>query len=225
MNGRGVIFDMDGVLVDSYHAHFESFRIFGSKHGIEVTEPMFAKQFGRTSREIFRDWIGGHLTDEDVRTLDAEKELAYREILQRDFPAMDGIGELLAALHAAGFKMAVGSSGPPKNIEVVLRLLPGGQYIDVKVSGMDVHIGKPHPEVFQLAAAKMGLDPRNCVVVEDAPVGVAAGKAAGAAVVAITGTAEHDKLAAADLIVDSHRELSPVIFAELIEKNLRRVPA
>ena len=208
MNGLGVIFDVDGVLVDSYRAHFQSWQTMARRHGLHMTEEQFAATFGRTSREIIPSLWPGRVEPSRVAQLDEEKEAIYREVLRRDFPEMDGAGELLADLRGAGFALAVGSSGPPANVELVLDCL-GPHLFDAGVSGADVTRGKPDPEVFLKAAGKLDLPPGRCAVIEDAPAGIEAARRAGAGAIALTGTASREKLAHADLVVDSLRELSP----------------
>jgi len=220
MQRLGVIFDMDGVLVDSYWPHFESWKRLAAMHGIEMTEAMFRTTFGRTSREIIRHFWGDRMgNDEQVAAWDRWKEQSYRDLLMENFPEMDGAAELLANLHAAGFSMAIGSSGPPENVATIRRHLRNAGLFKAQVSGMDVTHGKPHPEVFLVAAGKLGIEPRNCLVVEDAPAGVAAGKAAGMAVIGITGTVTRDKLSAADFVVDSLREITPERVESLIVRG------
>jgi len=218
MKDLGVIFDMDGVLVDSYRAHFESWNRMLSRHGLAMSEEQFAATFGRTSREIIRQLYADAVEgDEQIAAWDADKEAAYRDVLRERFPEMDGAGELLRSLHEAGFRLAVGSSGPPENVELVRRRLSEGRCISATVDGTQVTHGKPHPEVFLKAAAKLGLAPRRCAVVEDAPAGVEAARRAGMAAIAITGTAPREKLAErAHLVVDSLRELSPGRIAGLV---------
>ncbi len=217
MTDLGVIFDMDGVLVDSYRAHFESWRRLAASIGAEMTEQQFAATFGRTTQDIIRRLWADRIGEADLAELDDFKERAYREILEANFPPMDGAAELLGALHEAGFRVAIGSSGPPENVELVLARLPGAEHIAAAVDGHEVSHGKPHPEVFLLAADKLGIRPGDCAVVEDAPAGIEAARRAGMAAIALTGTAERAKLAGrAHLVVDSLRELSPERIAELI---------
>jgi beta-phosphoglucomutase len=216
MSQLGVIFDVDGVLVDSYRAHFESWRRLYGEIGLDYTEAAFAADFGRTSRDILRRTLGDDLTDERVRTLDGSKEAYYREIIRDHFPAMEGASELIEALSAAGFKVAIGSSGPPENVAIVLEKLPGGRHIDVAVTGADVTRGKPDPQVFQIAAERMGIAPAHCAVVEDALHGVEAATRAGMAAIALVGTLPRDCFTMADLVVDRLRELSPTRIRELI---------
>ena len=218
MRDLGVIFDMDGVLVDSYRAHFRSWRKMARAVGLDMTEPQFAATFGRTTRDIIRHlWPDEAAAIEDVSAWDDAKEAAYREILREDFPVMDGAPELLAALHEAGFHQAVGSSGPPENVALVVELLPGAEHLAAAVTGRDVTHGKPHPEVFLKAAETLGVEPRRCAVVEYAPAGIEAARRADMAAIGITGTADRGTLAErAHLVVDSLRELTPDRIRELI---------
>jgi beta-phosphoglucomutase len=219
MSDKGVIFDMDGVLVNSYHAHYESWRILGRRHGREIAEQAFAATFGQTSREIIRGYWGDTIGDEQVAQFDQEKEALYREILQKHFPEMPGASDLLTRLHEAGFALAIGSSGPPENVQTVRQYLQAGDLFQASVNGMDVKHGKPQPDIFLAAARKLNLLPNRCAVVEDAPVGVEAARRAGMAVVAITGTAPREKLAAADLVIDGFTQLSPETIDQLIENK------
>jgi beta-phosphoglucomutase len=211
-----VIFDMDGVLVDSYRAHHESWRALAEEHGIGMSEARFAELFGRTSREIIGELWRPGMSEQRIAAMDARKEGFYRAILEENFPAMDGAVALIDSLVAAGFALAVGSSGPPENIELSLQKLGRAQCFGACVTGMDVARGKPDPEVFLLAAERLGVKPSQCAVIEDAPAGIAAARAAGMTAMALTGTALAAKLGTAHLVVDSLRELTPERIAALI---------
>lgn len=219
-NQRGVIFDMDGVLIDSYRAHFESWKAMLAERGETMTREQFDATFGRTSREVIASlWPEKELSDEEIAAMDHRKEALFREIVARDFPAMPGVVELLSSLHASGFLLAVGSSGPPENVFEVLDRLGNRWLFDAVITGADVTRGKPDPQVFRLAADRLGLKPRQCVVVEDAPLGVQAAHAAGMACVGLTSTGRTpEMLAGADLVVGSLGELSRETFAALLEK-------
>ena len=213
-----VIFDMDGVLVDSYRAHFESWRRLGRLHGLDVTERQFAETFGQTSRDIISHLWPDSARQADIPKWDRQKEQFYREMLKVNFPEMDGAGRLLRALDRAGVAMGVGSSGPPQNVQVVRDCLTAGELLTVTVTGIEVAHGKPHPEVFLKASGKLGVPPKRCAVVEDAPAGIEAARRAGMAAIAITGTASRQQLARrAHLVVDSLRELTPRIITDLID--------
>ena len=211
-----VIFDVDGVLVDSYKPHFESWRLLAAEHGIEMTEQQFAATFGRTSRDIIAHFWGDQVAPERISAMDERKEALYREIIARDFPAMEGAAALIDALCEAGFRLAVGSSGPPPNVELTLEMLGRADRIHVKVTGADVERGKPDPQVFLIAAERLGLPPGQCAVVEDAPAGIAAARAAGMTAIGLIGTSDAAGLIGADRIVASLREFDPVTIATLI---------
>ena len=217
---RAVIFDMDGVLIDSYRAHYESWRLLAAENGREITEQQFAAGFGRTSREIIAEqWSDLDLDAEQIARLDARKEEIFRKLIERDFPAMPGAADLIRALKKSGFLLAVGSSGPPENVKLVLEKLQVEELVDAVVTGAEVTRGKPDPEVFLLAAAQLGVQPARCVVIEDAPAGVEAAHAAGMPCIALVSTGRrHEELAAAERVVTSLRELTPETIAELLQQ-------
>jgi len=220
-----VIFDMDGVLFDSYHAHYRSWLSVAEPEGIRFTEADFAATFGRTSREIIAHfWGEGRRSDAEIAELDRRKESYFRELLRKNFPVMPGAVELLRALRAEGFRLAVGSSAPPENVETTLDGLGAATLFDAVVTGRDVHRGKPDPEVFLLAARRLGVAPSRCAVVEDAPAGVAAANAAGMWSVGLASTGRTpEDLAAACVVVRSLKELSPRRLRDWIAK--RNVPS
>ena len=154
-----VLFDMDGVLVDSYNAHFKSWSQMYHELNLAYTEADFAADFGRTSRDILFTRFGSDLTEEKIRHFDDRKEALYRDGLREHFPAMDGAVELIDALAADGFRLAVGSSGPPENIAVCLEKLGRGAKFGAVITGKDVTRGKPDPQVFLLAAERLGARP------------------------------------------------------------------
>jgi beta-phosphoglucomutase len=209
MTRTAVIFDVDGVLIDSYQAHYKSWLQMFAEHGVSFTEQEFRGTFGRTSHDIIAALYGADLSDADIRTWDDRKEALYRDIIRESFPAIDGAVELLDALHAAGFHLGVGSSGPPENIALTLECLGRANLFDAVVTRIDVTRGKPDPQVFQIAGERLDAEPGQCVVVEDAPAGIEAANRAGMASVALTGTATRAELSHAKLVVDSLRELTP----------------
>jgi beta-phosphoglucomutase len=217
-----VIFDMDGVLVDSYDAHYKSWRDVAAEEGVTITEADFARSFGRTSREIIGStWHVANLDDARIRAIDTRKEEAFRRIVRHHFPVMDGAPELIDALRAAGFRIAVGSSAPPENVALALERLGGAHRFDGIVNGMDVQRGKPDPQVFLMAAERAGVEPPACVVIEDARPGVEAAHRAGMAAVALLSTgrsAEDFDGIHPDLVVRSLRELTPERLGALLHR-------
>ena len=215
---EAVIFDVDGVLVDSYAAHFESWKRLGKETGVTLDEEQFAESFGRRSRDVIRKYWGSQkvsdtsisISDSEVERLDRRKEGLFREILEEDFPGMDGAADLIRGLAKHGFRIAVGSSAPKENVDLVLEHLG--------VTGEDVQRGKPDPQVFLLAAERLGVPPDCCVVIEDAVPGIEAARSAGMKAVALVSTGrDAATLGAAgpDRIVRSLRELSPAVLRGL----------
>ncbi|HVT28940.1 MAG TPA: HAD family phosphatase [Lacipirellulaceae bacterium] len=214
-----VIFDMDGVLVDSYRAHFKSWLQLYTELHVTYTESAFAADFGRTSRDILRRTLGDDLSEERISALDERKESLYRDALRADFPTMDGAVALIDALAADGFLLAVGSSGPPDNLSLCLEKLGRRTAFGAVVTGADVTRGKPDPQVFQIAAERLGAAVSSCAVVEDAVHGIEAANRAGMVSIGLTGTADRERLAAADLVVENLRELSPGRVRDLIHSR------
>jgi beta-phosphoglucomutase len=218
---RAVIFDMDGVLVDTYRAHYRSWLEMAEPEGLHFSEAEFGPTFGRTSREIIGHFWGENRFDaEAIVALDARKEAAFRRIIEDDFPAMPGIVELLGTLQAEGFRLAVGSSGPRENVDMVLDRLGTRSLFGAVVTGNDVTQGKPDPQVFLLAAERLGVRPARCVVIEDAPAGVAAARAAGMACVGLlsTGRTPQDVVGAC-AVVRSLCEITPQLLRGLIDRR------
>jgi beta-phosphoglucomutase len=222
MNGLAVIFDMDGVLVDSYQAHFASWQQLYHELEQGYSEAEFAADFGRTSRDILRRKFGDVLSEARIREIDERKEALFRDVLRRSFPAMAGARELIDALAAAGFLLAVGSSAPPENLSLSLEKLGRAQQFQAIVTGADVTRGKPDPQVFEFAAQRLGIEPFRCAVVEDAVHGIEAANRAGMTSIALAGTATRAQLAGADLVVASLKELSPDTIRDAISSAKRR---
>jgi beta-phosphoglucomutase len=220
-----VIFDIDGVLVDSYDAHFRSWQTLYGEMGIAYDEAAFAADFGRTSRDILRRTLGDDISDERIAEIDGRKESLYRDLVRRNFPAMNGARELIDALAAAGFLLAVGSSGPPENTALALEHLDPGGTIRAIVTGSDVTRGKPDPQVFQAAAERLGVPPQACAVIEDAVHGIEAARRAGMIAIALTGTVPRERFSSAQLVIESLPEISPQQIAELIDGNRKSVGA
>ncbi len=218
MTQHAVIFDVDGVLVDSYHPHFLGWQQMLGELGEEFTEATFRETFGRTNADIFADLFPEKYSNDEVQAAADRKESLYREIISQDFQAIDGAVELIDALATADFTLAVGSSGPPENVAKTLECLGRAEQFAARVTSVDVTRGKPDPQVFLLAAEKLGVVPQQCVVVEDATAGVAAAKAAEMACIALVGTATREQLSQADMVVDSLRELTANDFAQLIPR-------
>jgi beta-phosphoglucomutase len=209
---------MDGVLVDSGKPHHHSWQVLARRHGIEVSRERFNRTFGRPSRDILRIIWGDRLADDEIQALDNEKEQIYRDLVTGNVPLMPAARELLTDLQDAGYVLAVATSGPRENLELVLREGRLDEFFTATVNGFDIAHGKPAPDCFLLAAERIRLAPRDCVVVEDAPVGVQAGVAAGMPVIALAGTHPADPLTEAGAATTVHNlaEITPDLITRLV---------
>lgn len=215
------IFDLDGTLIDTYDAHHAAWRTACAANDIELTPAMFAWSFGRTNPAIIRRfWADDGRPEPDDETIErvAEaKETDFRSELDRSFPAMPGVPELLVGLREQGFAIAIGTSAPRENLELAVDRLGIAELVDASVCGGEVTHGKPDPEVFLLAAERLGGSPARSVVVEDAGAGIDAAQAGGMSSIGIVSTGRTAaELAHADLVVDRFDVLRPADFLRLL---------
>jgi len=213
---RGVIFDLDGVLVDTGWAHKQAWYDLAEKEGFRMSDEFFYSTFGMQNYQIIPMLLGRDVVADKVNRLSQWKEQRYRELISDKLALPKGAKILLDELKNRGFLLAVGSSAPRDNLNLVLERLGLQDYFDACVTGEEVVEGKPAPETFLKAAQKLVLPPHRCVVVEDAVQGVEAGKAAGMSVVAVTTTRDRAALAAADIVAESLGELKAEDFERLL---------
>lgn len=212
-----VLFDLDGVIADTAPFHQESWLEFARKYGIPMTEADFRRTFGMRNEEILVTLFQRDLGRLELSRYALEKEELFRQKIRGRVRALPGATALIQALHRGGYHLAVVSSTPPENLDLILRELQLLLYFHVTLSGRDVDLGKPHPEGYLRAAERLLVEPSSCVVIEDAPAGVEAAKRAGMRSIAVTGTHPREKLEGADLIVDSLERVSPLMIEALLE--------
>jgi HAD superfamily hydrolase (TIGR01509 family) len=199
------IFDHDGVLVDSFGFHEQAWLELERRTRLGFTPEFIHQTFGMTNPSIFRRLLGERLSDDEVRHYSDLKEECYRDVARGSIRLLEGMRELLDALTDRGVKLAIGSSGPLANLELSISdcdLL--GRFAAI-ASLEDITRGKPDPQVFLIAAARVGALPSRSVVFEDATVGIQAAKAAGMYAVGLTTTHPAGKLAetGADEVLES----------------------
>jgi beta-phosphoglucomutase family hydrolase len=192
---------MDGVLADTGPIHFESWVKLGNEIGIKFTKQFFDQTFGQQSPSITRKLVGPEVNQALIEKWASLKESYYREMVKNKLQPLPGAIDLIKDLKSEGFKLAVGSSGPPENVELLLTSLKIKNYFDVIITAADVQKGKPEPDVFLKVSNKLNLRPKNCIVIEDAPVGIQAAKRAGMNIVALTTTHDKEELQDAQIIV------------------------
>ena len=195
---KGLLFDMDGTLVDNLAYHFAAFAEYAKREGFDLLEPVTLKHNGMHSNQIFPMVLGeAKVAEYGIDRLNREKEEVYRDMYRSKITPIAGLMELLQAAKKAGVKCAIGSSGCRENVEMIVEGLGITDLIDASISGSDVTHGKPHPEIFIMAYEALGLKAEECVVVEDAVNGIVAGVAAGCKCIAVTTTASAETLSEA----------------------------
>lgn len=186
---RAFIFDMDGTIVDNMAYHTRSWIAFFEQRGMAIdADEFFRSTAGRQGKEIIRTHLGEHLADAEVKTLNLEKEGLYRQLYGPHRRTVAGFDALIARAQAAGVKLAVATAAPVGNIEFTLDGLDLRRHFDAVVGAADVAHGKPHPDGFLLAAERLCVAPADCIVFEDAPLGVQAARNAGMRCVVLTTT-------------------------------------
>jgi beta-phosphoglucomutase family hydrolase len=199
--GLAFIFDMDGVIVDSNPVHRQAWAVFNRRFGLETTEEMQLRMYGKRNDEIVRDFFGDGLTPEEVASRGAAKEELYREMVTGRIEEIlvPGVRQFLERYR--GVPMAVASNGEAANVDFLLDRAGLRPYFQVVVNGQQVRYPKPHPEIYRRAAELLETDPANCIVFEDSDSGVRAAQAAGMRIVLLCTT--HGNLPGASLSIDN----------------------
>jgi len=209
---EAVLWDMDGVIADTADYHYRAWHDVFQERGVEFSKPDFMQYFGRRHDTIIRGVLGDSLSPEEFHALSEKKQALYRRLVSQNVIPLPGALELIKSLNAHGIKTAIGSSAVPENIEVILKGLGIENSFQAIAYGTEVAEGKPSPQIFLLAAKKLGVKPAGCVVIEDAIAGVTAARRAGMKCVAVTNSHPGDKLQNADLVVDSLEKVTiPVL--------------
>ena len=216
-----VIWDVDGVLIDSGEQHRRAWEQLAREEGLPYSDAAFWATFGMRNADIFPRMFGVSGPPERIVALGDRKEAIYRALLAENAVALPGAKGLLAALHAAGYRQALGSSAPPANLEAIISLLGIASFLNAIVSGEQVARGKPAPDIFLTAAERLNIPPTRCLVIEDAPAGVAAAHAGGMRCLAVRRAGQPDApgLDAADALVDSLTEASVALVDRLLDLN------
>ena len=202
-NIKAVIWDMDGVIVDTAPYHFNAWQEAFRKKGAKYTAEDFRRNFGQRNDSIIRNILGDGISQSELDTISEEKEMDFRKKVRQNIKPLSGAVELMKLLIEHGFKMALASSAPHENINLQTEGLGISNWFQSIISGEDVTEGKPSPQSFLLAAQRLGAEPKNCVVIEDAMAGVTAAKRAGIRCLAVTNTNPERSLMEADLVVDT----------------------
>lgn len=216
---RAVIFDWDGVIVDSSAHHERSWEILAARRGLDLPADHFKRGFGKKNNVIIPD-LGWAKDPSAVSALAHEKEEIYRALVRdHGIIPLPGVRELLAALAAEGIPAAIGSSTERANLDLPLDMMGLREFFRVIVSGEEVEHGKPDPSIFLLAAQRLGVAPAECVVIEDALVGIEAAKRAGMRVLAVATTNPASVLGDADAVTESVATITPESLGQVSAKR------
>src|SRR5215469_2733206 len=209
-----VLWDLDGTLVDSEEYHWRAWRETLDREGISITRQDFLSSFGQRNDAILGGWLGKDAPAERIERIGNAKEVRYRELVRREGLApLPGAAEWVERLRDQGWLQAIASSAPRLNVEAILNALRFRDWFQATVSAEDVQAGKPDPQVFLIAASRLGAEPRECIVVEDAQAGVEAARRAGMRSIGVGRTAP---LLGADLAAAKLSDLPSDVFSSLL---------
>lgn len=212
---RAVLWDLDGTLIDTAPIHWQAWQETLAGENYHLTREVFLSCFGMRNDAIIPMWLGAQVTPEDIDRIAAAKEICFRRLLEvLPLPLLPGVMEWLPRLHAQGWRQAIGTMAPRQNLDSMLRITGIGKYMQALATAEDVSRGKPDPDIFLTAAARLGVPPAACIVVEDAPAGIQAARRAGMHSI---GVGASILPGSADLSVPSLRALPEDAFERLLQ--------
>jgi len=216
LNNYCVLWDMDGVLVDTGEFHFCSWVQTLAEMGISLDRGTFRSVFGRNNADTLAALLGRPLETQLLSRVSERKELLFRQLIHGQARPLPGVHLWLERLRSLGVRQVIASSAPQENIDYLVDELGLRPYFEALLAGHDLP-GKPDPTLFLRAAQQMGLPPERCIVIEDSLAGIEAARRAGMKCIAVTTTNPAGALAGADLVVERLDQLKVQDFEKLIE--------
>jgi beta-phosphoglucomutase len=212
----GVIFDMDGVIVDSNPFHKIALNQFCARHGKHLSEEdLFKKVYGRTNKQWLTN-LFGNIGEDQLRTYAEEKEALFRDLYKNDVKPVKGLVRFLDLLNEHQIARSIGTSATRGNVDFTLSKTNLEKYFEIILDDTFVNEGKPNPEIYIKSCKALGLPPEQCIVIEDSLSGIKAGKASGAKVIGITTTHKADEMLETDLVIDDFDSLTVEMLEKLI---------
>jgi HAD superfamily hydrolase (TIGR01509 family) len=212
---RGVVWDLDGTLIDSAEQHYAAWRETLGARGRDHSREEFGRLFGQRNDVILRALFGDTLAPEEAEAIAEEKEAAYRRRVHAGgLEPLPGAMAWLKRLRELGFRQALATMAPAANVAVVIEVLGLGDLLDASATAEDVERGKPDPGIFLEAARRIRVRPSRCVVIEDAPAGLEGARRAGMRTVGVV--SDHHEELEADVVVSSLAELDLDTFEMLL---------
>jgi beta-phosphoglucomutase family hydrolase len=220
---KGVIFDMDGVLIDSEPMHYKVFMQYAKEFlSLEIASEEYNSFIGSTNTHMFTFLKDKYNLKQAVSDMAKEYDQKIEEFLlstNETIAPIDGVDVLVSQLYKENIKLAVASSSEKNRIDIVIDMFGMDKYFSAKISGQQVKHSKPAPDIFLLAAKTLGLDPEECAVIEDSKNGVAAAKAAGMKCIGYTNpNSGNQDISRADRIIDNFAEINHYQILALAEK-------
>lgn len=205
---EAVIFDMDGTMIDNMHSHEEAWKEFCLHRGIVLSNIDFKQKIsGFKNEQIIMNLFGYSLAPTQIAEYASDKESIYREIYKPKIKEVLGLTDLIIKIKKLNIRIAIATTAPKANRIFALKELHLENFFDVILGEEDVKNGKPNPEIYIKTAKLLNVIPKACLVFEDSPVGLQAGKGAGMNVVGLTTSHSKDELALADLIIENFLDL------------------
>jgi HAD superfamily hydrolase (TIGR01509 family) len=211
---KAVLWDMDGTLINSEELHWIAWRETMANEGIVITREQFLSTFGQRNDSIIPVWLDAAAAPERIERIGQAKEKRYRHLVREQGITFEpGVANWLRRLNREGWQQAIASAAPRANVDAVLEVLSANHTFQGMVSAEDVHRGKPDPEVYLLAAARVSVPAERCIVVEDAVAGIEGARRAGMRSI---GVSHNGKDLRADVVVESLDLLQPDAFDSLL---------
>lgn len=213
-----VLCDMDGVIADSGPFHLAAWQEIFAKRGVAFTGKDFTRLFGTRNDFIIRTVLGKELPEKEIEIIFLEKEASFREKAKGNIKPLPGVIKLLNTIKKSNFRLALVSSAPMENIDLITTEIGIAGIFDCVISGREVAESKPSPQIYLLAAKRLEIGPETCIVIEDSPHGVRAARAAGMRCLAVTNTHPKQDLNEADKVVASLEDMDLITLLYRVKK-------
>lgn len=216
LDNFGIIWDMDGVLIDTAEAHYQAWKDTLSRYGSAFSRKYFDDTFGINDYSLIVEVIHPKPADKLVQEISLQKEMLYRKEIRKNLRIYPGVKEILEVCQTCGFKQILDSSAPQENIDTALEISGLRSFFDQVIS-TDGMPSKKFPDAYLAASAALNLSPNHCIVVEDSILGIEGAKKAGMVCIAIASTHPWNRLQEADLVVSSIEKLNIITFQNMLE--------
>jgi len=216
LDNFGIIWDMDGVLIDTAEAHYQAWKDTLSRYGSAFSRKYFDDTFGINDYSLIVEVIHPKPADKLIQEISLQKEMLYRKEIRKNLRIYPGVKEILEVCQTCGFKQILDSSAPQENIDTALEISGLRSFFDQVIS-TDGMPSKKFPDAYLAASAVLNLSPNHCIVVEDSILGIEGAKKAGMVCIAIASTHPWNRLQEADLVVSSIEKLNIITFQNMLE--------